>query len=118
MNNSKNTGQSGREPSALWLWLVPDLKKFRPMEQAKALAIAKSASLKTVEFIGIIIWLLIVTLITKSVLTQGNMSEDATSTLVVNLIVTVPLLLFVFVPIHIRRLRRGISEQLQQKDKR
>jgi hypothetical protein len=55
VNNFKNAGQSGRGPSALWLWLIPDLKKFRPMDQAKVLALTKTDSPQLVEFVGIII---------------------------------------------------------------
>lgn len=43
------------------------------------------------------------------------MSTDILATLVVNVLLVVPLLLAVYVPIHIRRLRRGLRQQLEQR---
>jgi heme/copper-type cytochrome/quinol oxidase subunit 3 len=112
-----NDGRRPKEPGALWLRLLPDLKQIRPIELGATLAQAKTASLPTLEIIAIVIWLVIVTSFTKYILAEGNMTNDAASTIVANLVITVPMLAILFIPIHIRRFRRGVHEQLQKKDK-
>lgn len=107
-------GELPTQPSAMWLWLLPDLNKFRPIEQIKVLQKARMTSFKTAEVVVIIGWLLVVMQLTKELLVQAGMSKDVLATLVVNLLVTVPLLLVVFIPLHVRKLRRGIREQLNK----
>lgn len=104
------------EPNAIWLRIVPDLKLFRAMEQGRALKAAKSSSLKMGEVIVMIGWLLAVTSFTKFILVRGQMEADPAATLLAHLMITLPLLLIVFIPIQVRRVRRGIRQQFDKKE--
>lgn len=99
-----------------WLWALPDLAKFSSERtQREALKKARDCSLNSSEYIGIAVWLVITTSFGRYILHEGQMSTDILATLVVNVLLVVPLLLAVYVPIHIRRLRRGLRQQLEQR---
>jgi hypothetical protein len=98
----------------LWLVLLPELRKFPEVKQDKALQNARDCELESLELVGIAVWLVLVTSLTKYLLTKASLSSDPSATLAVNIVVDVPLLAVVFVPIHIRRLRRGLRKQLDQ----
>lgn len=98
----------------LWRWLLPDLQKFPVADQGNALQKARDTALESTELIGIAIWLVLVTALTKYILVQTSASTDVFATLTVNLIFTAPLLIGVYLPIHVRRLRRGLRKQLDQ----
>lgn len=98
----------------LWRALLPDLQRFPAADQEKALQKARDAALESPELIGIAIWLVLVTALTRYILVQTSASTDVWATLVVNLVFTAPLLIAVYVPIHVRRLRRGLKKQLDQ----
>ena len=98
-------------PNAIWQWLLPELKSFRSIEQAKILSHAKDSSLQSVEMVILIVWLVTVTAFGKWLMNESELVMDATTTLLVNLFFILPMLAIVFVPIHIRRIRRGVHEQ-------
>lgn len=99
-----------------WLWVLPDLSKFSSERtQNEALKKARDSGLESSELIGIAVWLVIVTSFGQYILQQGKMRADLLATIVVNVIIVAPLLLAVLVPIHIRRLRRGLRQQLEQR---
>lgn len=102
----------------LWLALLPELRQFPEVRQEKALQEARSTGLEPIELIGIAIWLVIVTSFTKYILNSAGMASDPSMTLAVNIVVVVPLLAMVFIPIHIRRLRRGLRKQIDQRSGR
>jgi hypothetical protein len=99
----------------LWLALLPELAQFPEVRQEKAFQEARKSALESIELIGIAVWLVIVTSFTKFILTQAGMESDPSMTLAVNIVVDVPLLSAVFFPIHIRRMRRGLRKQLEQR---
>jgi len=102
-----------------WLWALPDLSKFSSERtQGEALKKAKDSSLDSSELIGIAVWLVIATSFGRYILKEGKMLDDVLAAIVVNVIIVAPLLLAVFVPIHIRRLRRGLRQQLEQRGDR
>lgn len=104
-----------------WFWLLalPDLSKFSSERtQAEALKKARDSSLDSSELIGIAVWLVLATLFGQYILNEGKMLDDVLAVTVVNVIIVAPLLLVVFIPIHIRRLRRGLRQQLEQRDER
>lgn len=98
----------------LWLVLLPELRQFPEEKQGKVLQNARDCALESVELIGIAVWLVIVTSFAKFILNRAGMDSDHSMTLAVNIVVDVPLLAVVFIPIHIRRLRRGLRKQLEQ----
>jgi len=101
--------------SVFWTFFAPELAKFRPVEQVKALATAKSSELKSVEVAGMVVWLIVVVFITKALIGTPAQEDVLSYTIVVNLFFTAPLLLAVYVPIHVRRVRRGLKKLLDDK---
>ena len=98
--------------SSLWLLLTPELKQFPRAQQVQALRDARACELESGELIVMAIWLVLVTSLTKMFMVEVSMGNDITATLMVNILVVAPLLLLGFMPIHIRRLRRGLRKQL------
>ncbi len=58
-----------------------------------------------------VIWLVVVFFITKKLIGTPAQEDVLSYTIVVNLLFTAPLLLAVYAPIHVRRVRRGIVGQ-------
>ncbi len=103
--------------SRIWLMFLPELGQFPENRQAKALQKARDCALESSELIGIAIWLILVTSLSKFILTKAGFSTDPSMTLAMNIVLVVPLLAAVFIPIHVRRLRRGLRKQLGQQGK-
>lgn len=101
--------------SKFWSFFAPDLAKFRPVEQVKALATAKNSELKSAEVAVMVVWLVVVVFITKALIGTPAQEDVLSYTIVVNLFVTAPLLLAVYAPIHVRRVRRGLTKLLEDK---
>lgn len=99
----------------LWLVWLPELRQFPEDKRRKAFQNARDSELESLELVGIAVWLVIVTSFTRFILNKTAMSGDPSTTLAVNIVVDIPLLAVVFVPIHIRRLRRGLRKQLEQR---
>ncbi|MFA7270996.1 MAG: hypothetical protein WC073_16795 [Sterolibacterium sp.] len=97
----------------IWLFLVSDLKHIPVAQRKRALEQASKSNLLPNEMIAMAAWLVIVYFFTQSILTGATDENRLTFTLVANLIVTIPLLLAVFVPLHIRRIRRDIKRQIK-----
>lgn len=100
----------------LWLVLLPELRQFPEVWQEEALKKARESALEARELVGIAVWLVIVTSFTRFILNRAGMESDPSTTLAVNIVVDVPLLAAVFIPIHIRRSRRGLRRQLEQRE--
>lgn len=96
----------------LWLLLVPDLRQVETAKRKDALKQASRSGLTGNELIAMAVWLVVVSIITQAVLKGATEENRLTFTIVTNLIITAPLLLAVFIPIHIRRIRRGIRRRL------
>lgn len=96
----------------LWLLLLPELRQFPQEEQVAALKLARDCELEPLELVGMAVWLVPVVTLAKYILGKASLGEDAFATLVMNVLVVVPLLVALFAPIHIRRLRRGLRKQL------
>jgi hypothetical protein len=106
----------GKTMIRLCLVLLPELRQFPPERQDEALRIAGDSALEPLELIGVAVWLVPVVTLAKYLLGKASLTEDAFATLVMNLLVIVPLLGAVFAPIHIRRLRRGLRQQLTRQE--
>lgn len=98
----------------LWLYLVPDLSHVHFAMRAKALKTASHASLRSGELITMGVWLVIVSLATQRILQAATDENRLVFTLVTNLVFTAPMLLLVFVPIHVMRIRRDIRRQISR----
>lgn len=98
----------------LRLALLPELRKFSAQSQEQALRNARASELEPLELIGLAVWLVPVMALAKYLLVQASMVSDLAATVVMNIVFVIPLLVIVFAPIHIRRLRRGLRQQLEQ----
>lgn len=97
----------------LWLALVPDLEKISGTERQKALAEASRSPLQSGEMKALVVWLLAVFAIIQGLLTNAPVDDRLAASLIANIFVGIPLLLLLYVPLHIRRIRRDIRRQLK-----
>lgn len=98
----------------LWLVLLPELKQFPSTERSAALQLARETSLDVVELAAMAMGLVAVTALTKYSLPElPAVSRFALA--LVNFAVAMPLLVAVLGPFHLRRVRRGLRHQLQQR---
>lgn len=112
---SGRTRRAGRSMSRLWQTVLPELRRFPANERQQALQRARNSHLDAVELVVLAIWLVLVTALMRDMVNSAPEAGRLAYSVVMNLLVTVPLLLLVFVPIHIRRLRRGLRAQLESR---
>ncbi|HEU5295753.1 MAG TPA: hypothetical protein VFU71_13310 [Burkholderiaceae bacterium] len=94
--------------------LLPELRSFSPAEQAQALKAARDTPLDMLELLGMAAGLVLVTALTRYALPSGDASTRA-GAMVLNFVFALPLLALFLGPFHVRRLRRGLREQLQRR---
>jgi hypothetical protein len=95
-------------------WLYPELKKIDPRDRISALRKAKEVSFDTIEIVGIgIALVLVVTLTRYSVVGMGALGRIGTA--LANFVVAIPLLLIFAGPFYVRRVRRGLREQMEKR---
>lgn len=98
----------------LWPVLLPELRQFSAGDQDQALKAARDTALDMLELLGMAAGLILVT-----ALTRYSLADTAISTrfgaAVVNFLVALPLLVIAVGPFHVRRLRRGLREQLRRR---
>jgi hypothetical protein len=98
----------------LWPVLLPELRQFPAAEQEEALQAARNTALDLVELVGMAAGLVVVTGLTRYTLADWDVATRFMA-VVLNFIVAAPLIAFFLGPFHIRRLRRGLREQLQRR---
>ena len=98
----------------LWPVLLPELRRFPAVEQDGALKAARETALDLAELIGMAAGLLVVTALTKYALPDAAPSTRFGVALL-DFVVAIPLLAVCLGPFHVRRLRRGLREQLQRR---
>ncbi len=98
----------------LWPALLPELRQFPAAEQDEALRVARRTELDFVELLGMATGLLVVTALTRYTLADASMSTRFVATLA-NFAVALPLLAVALGPFHLRRLRRGLRNQLRSR---
>lgn len=101
----------------LWPVLLPELRKFPAHEQDAALHAARDTPLDLLELLGMAAWLVVVTAATRYGVAGFGVAERFASALL-NFAVALPLLALCLGPFHLRRLRRGLREQLQRRRER
>jgi uncharacterized membrane protein YbhN (UPF0104 family) len=107
-------GPDLRTMRPLSLLLFPDLQAFGEAERAAAMRSARSTPLDFVELAGIALALVLTTAITR----YGVGAVDLADRIVLaaaNFIVAVPLLALFAGPFLVRRVRRGLREQLARR---
>ena len=101
----------------LWPALLPELRQFPESERDQALQRARETSLDVIELVGMAVGLVVVTALTKFSLPDATMASRFALALI-NFAVAMPLLVAVLGPFHLRRLRRGLRRQLQNRGRR
>jgi hypothetical protein len=96
----------------LWNWLLPELQRFAPAQREQALRAARATALDTFELVGMAFGLIAVTALTKYALSDDSLSTRFAMA-ALNFLVALPLLAAVLGPFHLRRLRRGLRQQLR-----
>ena len=93
--------------------LYPELTKFAPAEQARALRAAAEARFDAIELFGLITALAVTVFITRYSGTNMGFA-DRFGAAVANFIIAIPLLLILAGPFYVRRTRRGLRKQLAE----
>ncbi len=97
-------------------WLYPELKEFAPKDRIDALRRAKEGSFDFVELAGIgIALVLVVTLTRYSVAGMGALQRIGA--MLANFVVAIPLLVVFAGPFYVRRVRRGLREQIEKRSR-
>ena len=95
-----------------WLLLLPELRSFPPGEQDRALARARGTQLDVVELLGLAFSVVAVAAMTQYGAPGAEVPSRMAAALL-NFAVALPLIAVCAGPLHVRRLRRGLREQLQ-----
>lgn len=98
----------------LWPVLLPELRQFPAGERDGALWAARDTALEIVELLGMAAGLVLVTALTRYALPDTSVSSRFDAA-VLNFALAIPLLTVALGPFHIRRLRRGLRDQLRQR---
>jgi len=98
----------------LWPVLLPELRQFPAAEQDGALASARDTALDLFELLGMAVGLVAVTALTRYALVDPGLSVRVGAA-ATNLVVAVSLLAAFLGPFHLRRLRRGLRQQLRRR---
>jgi nitrate/nitrite transporter NarK len=98
----------------LWSALLPELRRFSSTERAAALRQARSTELDMFELVAMAAGLVLVTALTRYSLPEPSIGTRLVF-LLVNAAVAIPSLMVVLGPFHLRRLRRGLRKQLQDR---
>jgi hypothetical protein len=102
--------------NSLWPALLPELRQFPEAERDAALQQARQTSLDVAELVGMAVGLVAVTALTKYSVPDASMAPRFALALI-NFAVALPLLAVVLGPFHLRRLRRGLRQQLQKRSR-
>lgn len=100
----------------LWPVLLPDLRHFPAAEREAALQAARDTALDTLELLGMAAGLVLVTALTRYGVADSSVAARFGSALV-NFVVALPLLALALGPFHLRRMRRGLREQLRHRER-
>ena len=100
--------------NALWPLLLPELRQFPEPDQDSALKAARDTELDIVELLGMAAGLVAVTALTRYAVPTEALGARFIFVLL-NAVVAIPLLTVALGPFHIRRLKRGLRKQLQDR---
>jgi hypothetical protein len=100
----------------VWPTLLPELRQFPESERSAALKRARETPLELVEIAGMAVALVAVTALTKYTLPEPSLASRVGMALL-NFAVALPLLVAALGPFHLRRLRRGLRTQLEERNR-
>jgi hypothetical protein len=99
-----------------WQVLVlPELRHFSPAERRAAIRQARDTDHDLLELAGLAVALVLATWATRYGVDAGAVPGTRLMAALVNFAIAVPVLLAAALPLHIRRLRRGLRAQLARR---
>jgi hypothetical protein len=99
----------------IWPALLPELKRFPPAERNQVLKTARQTPLEALELAAMAAGLVAVTALTKLAISAPDMASRLEGALL-NFAVALPMLVAVLGPVHLRRVRRGLKDQLTRRE--
>ena len=102
---------------ALDRFFYPQLTAFPAEERADALRRARRTALDVIELVGIAVGLVLVTAITRYQLDPSSVADGFVAAMA-NFVIAVPLLIVFVGPFLVRRVRRGLDDELARRRKR
>lgn len=101
--------------NSIWPVLVPSLKSLSASDRRAIVAGAKRGAFTMAEVVLLVVWTLLVFMFTQQVIRQAAHPNPFAFALVANLVITLPLMLAVFVPVYLRKVRRHIVAALDKR---
>ena len=104
-------GQGEALPKRWEYWLYPALRRFESRQVGEALSKAKQTSFDAIEIVGIVVALVLVVGLTRYSVANLGLIERLGAA-IANFLVAIPLLVVFAGPFYVRRVRRGLEQQL------
>lgn len=101
--------------SRFWQVVLPELRSFPPAERAQALQAARGTAFDAFELLCAAGAVVLVTALTRYILPDRSLATQFAAVLF-NFVVAVPLLAITLAPVYLRKLRRGLREQLRRRN--
>jgi len=111
----KNFVNASTSIEHLRLWLYPELRNVPAASRKEVFAEAKQTALDIKEVEVIFTWIALVALLSISVTFHYFQAESTKILLLTNTVIIFPAISLIFIPITIRRRRRGIRNQIDIK---
>jgi hypothetical protein len=99
---------------SLEVLLYPRLRDLPEKDRAEALRAARKTAFDVIELVGIAMGLVLVTALTRYPIGPWNGAERAWAA-IANFLVAIPLLMAFVGPFLVRRVRRGLDEELAKR---
>jgi hypothetical protein len=96
-----------------WQKKIPELSNLREIEQVDIIKKAQAGSYTFSEVIILVVWMLFVLYFSKEVSAKSTLDNKLELSIIVNLIVVLPLLLIIYIPIYLRKMKRLINAELR-----
>lgn len=103
--------------SKLWQHLAPDLNSLTESEQMDVIDQAKKGSFTTGETALLVVWMLLTFFFVQQVQMQSAHEHKVAFVLASSLVLTAPLMLLVFVPMYVRKVRRHVAALIGERRK-
>ncbi|MBT9594933.1 MAG: hypothetical protein IV094_02945 [Vitreoscilla sp.] len=104
--------------SRLWLYLVPQLKDLPEAERARVLKDARKGRHTSGEALVLVGWMVAVYFFVQEVIAGSTHESKLAFAIAANLVVALPLILLVWIPLHLRMAKRNIRLELAKRGER
>ena len=104
--------------SRFWILLVPQLKDLPEAERVRVLREARRGRHTSGEALVLVGWMIAVYFLVQQVISRSTHESKVAFAIVANLVVALPLILLVWIPLHLRKAKRGIRLELAKRGER